>query len=175
MIVFSAGCFWCTEAVFKDIKGVISVTPGYTGGKKPNPTYENVCSGDSGHAEAIKVEYDPNEISIRDLLTVFFATHDPTQKDGQGNDIGSQYRSAVFYLTEEQKEAALKMITEIDESTTEGGKVVTEVERFDTFYPAEDYHRDYFAKNPEQAYCKLVINPKIEKVQKHFAELLRKK
>lgn len=173
-IVFGGGCFWCTEAVFTMLKGVISVEPGYTGGNTENPTYEQICTGKTGHAEVIKIVYDSAIIAVRDLLTVFFATHDPSQLNRQGNDVGTQYRSAIFYTTEEQKTEAEKMIVEIDASSTEGGKVVTEVAPLGVFYPAENYHKDYFAKNPEQGYCQLVINPKVEKVQQKFAELLRK-
>jgi peptide-methionine (S)-S-oxide reductase len=171
--VFGGGCFWCTEAVFKMLKGVISVEPGYAGGEKPNPTYLEVCSGKTGHAEVTKIEYDPSKISFKDLLTVFFATHDPTTLNRQGNDVGTQYRSAIFYTNSNQKKEAENMIKEIDKSV-EGDKVVTEVVPLVKFYPAEEYHRDYFAKNPEQSYCRLIINPKVEKVQKQFAELLKR-
>jgi peptide-methionine (S)-S-oxide reductase len=173
-IVFGGGCFWCTEAVFKMLRGVISVEPGYTGGSIQNPTYEQICTGTTGHAEVIKIDYDPAQIHVRDLMTVFFATHDPSQLNRQGNDVGTQYRSAIFYTTPEQKIEAEKMIAEIDASTSEGGKVVTEVTPLDVFYPAEDYHKDYFAKNPEKGYCQIVINPKVAKVQEKFAELLKK-
>ena len=173
-IVFGGGCFWCTEAVFKMLRGVISVTPGYAGGHTPNPTYYAVCSGTTGHAEVTAIEYDPSVINARDLMTVFFATHDPSQLNRQGHDVGTQYRSAVFYTTPEQKVEAEKMITEIDTSTLEGAKVVTEVTPLDVFYPAEAEHQDYFGKNPNQSYCTLVINPKVEKVQAKFAELLKR-
>ena len=173
-IVFGGGCFWCTEAVFRDLKGVISVEPGYAGGTVPNPSYEAVCTGRTGHAEVIKIDYDPAQMQLRDLMTVFFATHDPSTLNRQGADVGTQYRSAIFYTTPEQKAAAMAMIAEIDASTAEGSKVVTEVTPLDTFYPAEDYHKDYFARNPEQGYCQIVINPKVAKVQKEFAALLKK-
>ena len=169
--VFGGGCFWCTEAVFKMLKGVASVLPGYAGGEKPNPTYLEVCSGNSGHVEVTKIEYDPAKISFRDLLTVFFATHDPTTLNRQGNDVGTQYRSVVFYTTLEQKKDTEQMIREIDESA-KGDKVVTKVVPFTKFYEAEEYHRDYFARNPEQSCCRIIINPKIEKVQAQFAKLL---
>lgn len=174
-IVFGGGCFWCTEAVFKMLKGVISVEPGYAGGTVANPTYEQICTGKTGHAEVIKIVYDPSLIQARDLMTVFFATHDPSQLNRQGNDVGTQYRSSIFYTTPDQKTDAEKMIAEIDSSSNEGGKVVTEVVPLDVFYPAEDYHKDYFARNPEKAYCQIVINPKVEKVQQKFAELLKQK
>lgn len=172
-IVFGGGCFWCTEAVFAMLRGVASVEPGYTGGSTKNPTYEQVCTGTTGHAEVTKIVYDPAKIQFNDLLTVFFATHDPSQLNRQGNDVGTEYRSAIFYTTPEQKTAALKMIAEIDASSIEGGKVVTEVTPLDVFYPAEEYHKNYFARNPEQGYCQIVINPKVEKVQAKFAELLK--
>ena len=174
-IVLGGGCFWCTEAVFTMLRGVVSVAPGYTGGMTTNPTYESICTGKTGHAEVIKIEYDPTVINARDLMTVFFATHDPTQLNRQGNDVGTQYRSAIFYTTAEQKVEAERMIAEIDASSSEGGKVVTEVTSLGEFYPAEDYHKNYFEKNPDRAYCQLVVNPKIEKVQKKFIELLKKK
>ncbi len=173
-IVFGGGCFWCTEAVFKMLKGVLSVIPGYAGGKNESPTYEQVCGGQTGHAEVIKIEYDSVVVPLRTLLTVFFATHDPTTLNRQGADVGTQYRSAIFFSTPEQKEIAEAFIKEVDASSKEGGKVVTEVVPLMKFYPAEIYHQDYFARNPEQAYCNLVISPKVEKVQKEFAELLAK-
>ena len=152
----------------------MAVEPGYAGGTVPNPSYEAVCTGKTGHAEVIKIDYDPSQVKLRDLMTVFFATHDPSTLNRQGADVGTQYRSAIFYTTPEQKAEAETMISEIDASTTEGGKVVTEVTPLDTFYPAEDYHKNYFASHPDQAYCQIVINPKVEKVQKQFAELLKK-
>jgi peptide-methionine (S)-S-oxide reductase len=170
--VFGGGCFWCTEAVFKMLKGVISVTPGYAGGTKPNPTCDEVCSGETGHAEVTRIEYDSTQVSFRTLMTVFFATHDPTTLNRQGNDVGTQYRSIVLYTTPKQKEEAEAFIREIDESTKEGSPVVTEVKPLTEFYEAENYHHDYFAHHPEAAYCQLVISPKVEKVQKEFAELL---
>lgn len=173
--VFGGGCFWCTEAVFKMFKGVQSVDPGYAGGTTPNPTYEQVCSGTTGHAEVIKIEYDPALVSYRTLLTVFFATHDPTTLNRQGPDAGTQYRSIILYTSEEQQKEAKAFIQEVETSTTAGSHVVTEVHPLGEFYPAEQYHQDYFARNPEQAYCQLVVSPKVEKVQKEFAELLEKK
>lgn len=172
-IVFGGGCFWCTEAVFQMLKGVASVLPGYTGGTTTNPTSERVYKGDTGHAEVVKIEYDPKIINVRDLMTVFFATHDPSSLNKQGSDVGTEYRSAIFYTNDEQKSEALKMIKEIDSSTLEGDKVVTEVTPLGEFYPAEDYHKNYFANNPEKGYCQIVINPKVEKVQKKFAKLLK--
>jgi len=171
--VFGGGCFWCTEAVFKMLKGVASVTPGYAGGDTPDPAYEAVCSGRTGHAEVIRIEYDPAEITFRTLMTVFFATHDPTTLNKQGNDVGTQYRSIILYTTPRQKDEAEAFIREVDESTKEGSPVVTEVKPLTEFYESESYHQDYFARNPEQSYCNLIISPKVEKVQKQFAELLK--
>jgi peptide-methionine (S)-S-oxide reductase len=173
-IVFGGGCFWCTEAVFKTLKGVISVMPGYAGGTTPNPTYKSVSGGQTGHAEVIQVEYDPAQVSFNDLLTVFFATHDMTTPDRQGPDIGPQYRSIILYTTEEQKKASEEKIKEINASSSAGSPVVTEVKPLEKFYPAEEYHRDFYAKNPDQPYCQIVINPKLEKVEKDFADLLKK-
>ncbi|PIR82934.1 peptide-methionine (S)-S-oxide reductase [Candidatus Kaiserbacteria bacterium CG10_big_fil_rev_8_21_14_0_10_56_12] len=173
--VFGGGCFWCTEAVFKMLNGVVAVTPGYAGGSTQQPTYEQVCSGRTGHAEVICIEYDSALVSYRTLMTVFFATHDPTTLNRQGNDVGTQYRSIILYTTPEQKREAEAFIQEIEHSTARGGHVVTEIAPLDTFYEAENYHKDYFARNPSQAYCDLVISPKVEKVQKEFATLLARK
>ena len=170
---FGGGCFWCTEAVFEMLKGVTTVRPGYTGGTTPNPTYEDVCSGTTGHAEVVYVEYDPNIIDFRKLLIVFFASHDPSQLNRQGNDIGTQYRSVIFYTTEEQRRVSLEMIKEINNSSSSGNPVVTELEKLGTFYEAEQYHKNYFMKNKDKGYCQLIINPKVEKVQKQFADLLK--
>lgn len=171
--VFGGGCFWCTEAVFKMLKGVISIAPGYSGGTTENPTYEEVCGGTTGHAEVIYIEFDPMKITYRDLLTVFFGSHDPTTKNRQGNDLGTQYRSVVFYSTPEQQKEAKRFIDEINASNPEGKLVVTDIDPLDKFYPAENYHHDYYAKNPGNRYCELIINPKLEKVQEKFAELLK--
>ena len=171
-IVFGGGCFWCTEAVFKMIKGVRVVVPGYAGGNVKNPTYEQVSNGNTGHAECVKIEYDPAIVPFRSLLTVFFGSHDPTTRNRQGADVGTQYRSVVFYTTPTQKEATEKYIAEINVSNKLGSPVVTDVEPLDIFYEAEDYHKDYFASNPGNPYCEIVINPKLEKVQKEFANLL---
>ncbi|HUZ92490.1 MAG TPA: peptide-methionine (S)-S-oxide reductase MsrA [Candidatus Paceibacterota bacterium] len=173
VVVFAGGCFWCTEAIFRELKGVVSVMPGYAGGTTKNPTYEQVCTGKTGHAEATHIEYDPSKILFGDLLTVFFATHDPTTMNRQGNDVGTQYRSAVFYVTPEQKTETEKFITELAASDPSGKPVVTEVAPLDAFYPAEDYHRNYYKKNSFQPYCQLIIEPKVEKLQNKFAELLK--
>ncbi len=173
--VFGGGCFWCTEAVFKMLKGVSLVKPGYSGGTTVNPTYEEVCGGRTGHAECIYLEYDPNVVKYRDLLTVFFGSHDPSTPNRQGNDVGTQYRSVIFYTTEQQKRDAEGFIKEINDSNPEGNPIVTEVQPLIKFYDAEDYHRDYFARNPGNPYCEVIINPKLEKVQQKFADLLQAK
>lgn len=173
IIVFGGGCFWCTEAIFKRLRGIISVDPGYAGGNTENPTYGEVSKGDTGHAEVIKIEYNPDTISLNNLLTVFFATHDPTTKNRQGNDIGEQYRSIILYTTEEQREESERFIENINKSNKSGDPVVTEVKRLDNFYHAENYHKDYYENNQNQAYCQVVINPKLDKVKKNFANLLK--
>ena len=171
--VFGGGCFWCTEAVFDELRGVISVMPGYAGGSLKNPTYDDVCDGRTGHAEAIRIEFDPSAISYRDLLTVFLATHDPTTLNRQGNDVGTQYRSIVLYAGEEQKKQAEGLIQELNDSSAFGEPVVTEVKPLGDFYEAEDYHRKYFANNSYQPYCQFIISPKLQKLQKRFADLLK--
>ncbi len=171
--VFANGCFWCTEAVFSMLKGIQSVVPGYAGGTLADPTYEKVSNGNTGHAESIKIEYDPSAISYDDLLAVFFNTHDPTTLNRQGNDVGTQYRSAIFYADDEQKIAAEALVKELNDSRAYDKPVVTEVKPLEKFYEAEDYHHEYYAHNKDQAYCQLVIAPKLEKLQKKFAELLK--
>ena len=170
--VFGGGCFWCTEAVFKMLKGVSAVLPGYSGGTIPNPTYAQVSGGTTGHAEVVYIEFNPQEVSYRTLLTIFFGSHDPTMRNRQGNDIGTQYRSVIFYTTPEQKKEAEEFIKEINDPNKEGKPVVTDVEPLDKFYEAENYHKDYFANNSSNPYCEIVINPKLDKVKKEFAELL---
>jgi peptide-methionine (S)-S-oxide reductase len=169
--VFGGGCFWCTEAVFQNLKGVESVLPGYSGGVVPNPTYEQVCDGNTGHAEVTKIEFDPGIIQFEVLLEVFFATHDPTTQNRQGGDVGEQYRSVIFYTTPEQKQTAEKYIQKAQKDFT--APIVTQIRPFDKFYEAENYHQNYFAKNPDKAYCQIVINPKLEKFKKNFANLLK--
>ena len=171
--IFGGGCFWCTEAVFKMLMGVSKVKPGYAGGKAEDATYAKVSGGKTGHAEVIYIEYDPKEVSYRDLLTVFFGSHDPTTVNRQGNDIGTQYRSIIFYTTDEQKEEAERFINDINESSKEGERVVTELEPLERFYDAENYHQDYYANNKNAPFCQIIINPKLEKVQKEFAKLLK--
>jgi peptide-methionine (S)-S-oxide reductase len=171
--VFGGGCFWCTEAVFKMLHGVSSVEPGYAGGRAESPTYEQVCAGNTGHVECVKIKFDPTLVSYETLLTVFFGSHDPTTPNQQGNDVGEQYRSVIFYTTPAQRAAAEKFIAQINESESQGDPVVTTVEPLEKFYVAEDYHRDYYARNKSAGYCQLVINPKLEKVKEKFAELLQ--
>ncbi len=173
--MFGGGCFWCTEAVFEELRGVISVMPGYTGGSVPNPTYDAVCSGGTGHAEATRIIFDPSHVTYHDLLTVFFATHDPTTLNRQGNDVGTQYRSAIFYATPAQEAEAEKFIEELTASDPDGRPIVTEVMPLGEFYDAEDYHRQYFKNHPEKGYCQVIIEPKVEKLQKQFANLLKEK
>lgn len=171
--VFANGCFWCTEAVFSSLKGVSSVMSGYTGGTLANPSYEQVSGGATGHAEAIKIEYDPAVIAYDDLLAVFFNTHDPTTRNRQGNDVGTQYRSAIFWADEEQRVAAEALVKELNETKAYDRPVVTEVQPLGEFYAAEQYHRDYYRQHADQPYCQLVIAPKLEKLQKKFTELLK--
>lgn len=171
--VFGGGCFWCTEAVFKMLRGVISVAPGYAGGHTENPTYEDVSSGTTGHVEVIRIVYDPSKIAFKDLMTVFFGSHDPTTIDRQGNDIGTQYRSVIFYTTPKQRKEAENFIKELNDSNTAGAPIITPVEPLEKFYDAEDYHKDYYTRNSGVAYCQVVINPKLEKVQEKFADLLK--
>lgn len=173
VIVLGGGCFWCTEAVFNMLKGITSIEPGYAGGNAPNPTYEQICTGATGHAEVVKVVYDASRVAFEDLLTVFFATHDPTTKNRQGNDVGPQYRSVILYTTEEQKLLCDKFIADLNSSNEHGAPVITEVKKLEVFYPAEDYHKNYYASNTSQPYCQVVINPKLKKVQEKFAALLK--
>lgn len=170
---FGAGCFWCVEAVFVELKGVESVVPGYTGGEVKNPTYRAVCDGTTGHAEVAQIVYDPSVITFAELLEVFWMTHDPTTLNRQGNDVGTQYRSAVFYHNESQKEEAEFYKKKLAENEVYPNPIVTEIVPLGTFYLAEDYHNDYYANNPDQGYCKFVIRPKVEKFRKAFAEKLK--
>ena len=170
----AGGCFWCTEAVFKDVIGVSDVESGYTGGHVENPSYREVCGGDTGHAEVVRVTYDSNVISYRDLLGVFFSTHDPTQLNRQGADVGTQYRSAVFYHTPEQRETAEQVIAELEAQKVWDGTIVTKLEPLTEFYPAEEYHRDYYRRNPNQGYCRAVIEPKVAKFRRQYLDRLKK-
>lgn len=171
--ILAGGCFWCTEAIFKRLKGVEEVIPGYCGGEKENPTYEEVCSGETGHAEVIQIKFDPKVISFEKLLEVFFKLHDPTTLNRQGADIGTQYRSAIFYHSEIQKEKALNLIKKLQESKQYQDKIVTEVIQFSAFYKAENYHKSYYERNSNAPYCKLVIDPKLQKLYKDFKELAK--
>jgi peptide-methionine (S)-S-oxide reductase len=170
----AAGCFWCVEAVFDDLIGVKDVVSGYSGGHKDNPTYQEVCSETTGHAEVVQIKFDPTLLSYEDLLRVFFTVHDPTQLNRQGNDIGTSYRSAIFYHSEEQRRSAEKVIAEITAESIFDKPIVTEIAAFDKFWPAEDYHQEYFANNPNQPYCAGVVAPKVAKFRQKYAARLKK-
>ncbi len=170
---FGGGCFWCTEAIFRSLKGVETVESGYSGGKTKNPTYQEVCTGETGHAEVIQITFDPKLIDFRELLEVFWETHDPTTLNRQGADRGTQYRSAIFYHSLQQKEIAEKYKEELTKEKVFNGPIVTEITPFDKFYKAENYHQDYFANNRSQGYCQMVIVPKIEKFRKIFKDKLK--
>ncbi|HSG68282.1 MAG TPA: peptide-methionine (S)-S-oxide reductase MsrA [Bacteroidales bacterium] len=171
---FASGCFWCTEAIFQQLEGVQTVLSGYTGGNVKNPAYREVCNGTTGHAEAVRITYDPQKISYIQLLEVFFKTHDPTTLNRQGADVGTQYRSAIFYHNVQQLEEAEKTLRALDASGAWDDPIVTEISKAGPFYPAENYHQDYFNNNRTAPYCSFVIVPKIEKFQKTFGELLKK-
>jgi methionine-S-sulfoxide reductase len=175
MITFGGGCFWCTEAVFEQLKGVEKVESGYSGGKTENPTYGDVCSGATGHAEVIEVTFDPKVISLKELLEIFFVTHDPTTLNRQGADVGTQYRSVIFYRDDAQKKVAEQVIKEIADAKIWDDKIVTELAAFRKFYKAEDYHQGYFRANPQQGYCRAVIAPKVAKFREKFSEKLKSK
>ncbi len=170
----AGGCFWCLEAIFVDLKGVEKVESGYSGGMIPNPTYQQVCTGNTGHAEVVQVTFDPKIISFKDLLEVFFTIHDPTTLNRQGADVGTQYRSAIFYHTPEQKAVAEQVIKESNASGIWHAPIVTEVVPFTKFYPAEDYHQEYYKNNPDQPYCRAVIAPKVTKFRQHYLAKLKK-
>lgn len=170
---FGAGCFWCTEAVFQRLKGVKKVEPGYAGGNVKNPTYREVCSGRTGHAEVTQITFDPSIVSYEQLLTVFWHTHNPTTKNRQGADVGTQYRSAIFYHSEKQKKAAEASKEKTDQSGLWGDPIVTEIEPLDIFYEAKNYHQNYFNENPNAGYCSTVIRPKIKKLKREFGDLLK--
>lgn len=171
--ILAGGCFWCTEAVFLKVRGVQKVIPGYIGGRRPNPTYEQICTGHTGHAEAIQIDFDPEVISFEMLLNIFFATHDPTTLNRQGNDIGTQYRSAIFYIDQAQKQAAEQYLEQLKTAEIFEAPVVTKLEEATVFYPAEAYHHNYYNRNPEQGYCSFVISPKVSKLRKYFADWLK--
>lgn len=169
----AGGCFWCLEAVFDDLRGVSSVVSGYAGGHKVNPSYKEVCSGTTGHAEVVQVHFDPQQISFRDLLDVFFTIHDPTQLNRQGHDVGTQYRSEIFYHSPEQKAIAEQALADMSAAEIWPGKLVTQLSPLTVFYPAEDYHQEYFANNPSQPYCMAVVAPKVLKARKKFVSRLK--
>ena len=170
---FAGGCFWCVEAIFREVNGVENVVSGYTGGTTVNPTYEQVCSGKTGHAEAVQVSFNPSNISYREILEIFLSVHDPTTPNRQGADVGTQYRSAIFYRNKEQKAITEKLIGELNEAHLWSKPIVTQIVPLETFYPAEDYHREYFSRHSEQAYCQMVISPKVNKFRQQWAKRLR--
>jgi peptide-methionine (S)-S-oxide reductase len=172
-ITFGNGCFWCTEAIFQTVKGVKNVTSGYMGGHTDHPTYKQICMGDTGHAEVTEIEYDAEQITFNELLLIFFRTHNPTTLNRQGNDVGTQYRSAIFYYTEEQKQQAEEMIKKLTAEGVFDDPIVTEITPASKFYIAEDYHQNYFNDNPSQPYCSFVIQPKLNKFAKEFAEKIK--
>ncbi len=172
-IYLGGGCFWCTEGVFDLVRGVTDVQSGYANGHLDHPSYERICDGDTGHAEVIKLTYDPAVISLRQILEIFFATHDPTTLNRQGNDVGTQYRSAIYYTSAEQKDVIDELLREIGQDKLFGAPVVTEVEPLKNYWPAEDYHQDYFVNHPNQGYCAFVVGPKVEKFRKTFAQYLK--
>lgn len=173
-ITLAGGCFWCLEAVFDEMKGALSVDSGYSNGHVANPSYRDVCNGNTGHAEVVQIKFDPAVISFRDVLNVFFAIHDPTTLNRQGADAGTQYRSGIYYHTPEQKEIAEQLISELNSQHIWNSPIVTEVEAIKDFYIAEDYHQEYFARNQNQPYCQAVVAPKVAKFRKHYLELLKK-
>lgn len=173
LATFGGGCFWCTEAVFEEVSGVIDVVSGYAGGSVVNPSYKEVCTGRTGHAEVVQVRFNPEVISYREILVIFFKTHNPTTLNRQGADVGTQYRSVIFYHSDEQKKIAEQLITELNDSGLYDSPVVTQVQKFQHFYLAEEYHQDYFRKNPDQAYCSAVIRPKMNKFRKEFSSKLK--
>ena len=173
-VTLAGGCFWCLEAVYDEVKGVISVESGYANGNVKNPTYRQVCNGDTGHAEVVQIKFDPSIITFRDLLNIFFVIHDTTTLNRQGADVGTQYRSGIYYHTPEQKEVAEQTIRELEAQKIWGSSIVTEVEPIKDFYIAEDYHQEYFVNNPNQPYCMAVVAPKVSKFRKHFLELWKK-
>ncbi len=171
--VLGGGCFWCVEAVYDQLKGVRSAESGYAGGKSPNPTYDDVCGGRTGHAEVVRIEFDPEELSFEDLLRVFFTIHDPTTKDRQGNDVGTQYRSVIFAQSPEQRKVAESVIAELNAARLWRDPIVTEIADAAPFYPAEQYHQEYFTRNGRQPYCQAVVAPKVAKFRKQFLDRLK--
>jgi peptide-methionine (S)-S-oxide reductase len=173
-IVLGGGCFWCTEAVYKEVRGITDVESGYSNGETERPSYEDVCTGRTGHNEVVKLTYDPAQVSLRQILEIFFVVHDPTQLNRQGNDVGTQYRSGIYYTTPEQKQVADDMIRAMSQEKLFGRPIVTEVLPMANYWPAEEYHQDFFEKNPTQGYCQAVAAPKVAKFRKTFTELTRR-
>jgi peptide-methionine (S)-S-oxide reductase len=172
-IVLGGGCFWCTEAVYVQVRGVTDVESGYANGQTERPSYEQVCTGTTGYNEVVRLTYDPAQVSTRQILEIFFAVHDPTQLNRQGNDVGTQYRSGIYWTTEAQRDAAHAIVAELSDEGAYGRPIVTEIERLASYWPAEEYHQDFFAKNPYQGYCLAVAAPKVAKFRKTFAQLAR--
>ena len=166
------GCFWCVEAVFSELKGVLKIASGYSGGQREHPTYEQVCSGATGHAEVVQIEFDDSVLSFENLLEIFFHVHDPTTLNQQGNDVGTQYRSVIYFHSSEQEQIAKDTVAKVENSGLWANAIVTEISPFESFYPAEEYHQDYFRKNPSQSYCVATIPPKLEKLKKKFAQFI---
>jgi len=173
-ITLGGGCFWCLEAIYNELKGIIKVESGYTGGIVPNPTYNQVCTGTTGHAEVIQLTYNPNIITFKEILQIFFTMHDPTTLNRQGNDVGTQYRSVIFYHDENQKQTAEQVINEITQARIWNNPIVTQIEPYNLFYKAEEYHQEYYIKNPAQSYCRIIIAPKISKLRKQYFKKLKK-
>lgn len=173
LATLAGGCFWCLEAVFEQLRGVTKVTSGYSGGHIPNPSYEAVCTGTTGHAEVVQIAFDPDVLSFRELLEVFFTLHDPTTPDRQGGDVGTQYRSGVFYHDEEQRRTAELVVRELEAEHVFDDPIVTKIEPLDVFYPAEEYHKEYYRRNPNQPYCRAVIAPKVAKLRSKYLEKLK--
>lgn len=171
----AGGCFWCLEAIFKEVGGVEKVTSGYTGGTTTNPTYQEVCTGTTGHAEAVQVVFNPGKISYREILQIFFSIHDPTTANRQGGDVGTQYRSAIFYHDDRQRATAEALVRELNEARLWKKPIVTQVAPLENFYPAEDYHREYFLRHPEQSYCQVVISPKVDKFRKRWTDRVKRR
>jgi peptide-methionine (S)-S-oxide reductase len=170
----AGGCFWCIDAIFREVDGIEKVVSGYTGGNTANPTYQQVCTGQTGHAEAVQLSFNPSVISYREVLEIFFSAHDPTTLNRQGADVGTQYRSAIFYHNAQQKAVAEELIGELNKARLWKGPIVTQIIPLNTFYPAEDYHQRYFSRCPEQAYCRMVISPKLQKLRKQWAKRIKK-
>jgi peptide-methionine (S)-S-oxide reductase len=173
-IVLGGGCFWCTEAVYKEVRGILDVESGYSNGQVERPTYDQVCTGRTGHAEVVKLTFDPAQVSLRQILEIFFVVHDPTQRDRQGNDVGTQYRSGIYTTTPEQQQLAEDMIRQMTQEKLFGKPIVTEVKPLENYWPAEEYHQDFFERNPGQGYCMAVAAPKVAKFRKTFSELARR-